>query len=34
MLLLRPMQYLERKLYVSKHLKLVNIEVRPCRLTL
>lgn len=27
MLLLRPMQYLERKLYVSKHLKLVNIEL-------
>lgn len=33
MLLLRPMQYLERKLYVSKHLKLVNIELEDAVLS-
>ena len=33
-LLLRPMQYLDRKLYVSKHLKLVNIELEDAILTM
>ena len=33
MMQLRPMQYLERKLYIAKHLKLVNVELEETVLT-